>query len=121
MGSAELLWHHGRGIRLQFAWKGESKGVSRGSAGSLHSLELPREPEGASHLVSGKSRILSSCGGPLGIPLELVQVTRASSWLEAGNSGFLHKDGVICISEVTDIFPSNLDSSLCFFQPTNDE
>ena len=25
---------------------------------------------------------------------------------------------VICISEVTDISPSNLDSSLCFFQPS---
>ena len=30
---------------------------------------------------------------------------------------FCHKDGVICISEVIDISPSNLDSSLCFFQP----
>ena len=77
-GSAGLLWCHGRGIRLQFAWKGESKGVSRGSAGSLHSLELPREPEGASHLVSGKSGILWSCEVPLGIPLELVQGTSAS-------------------------------------------
>ena len=27
-----------------------------------------------------------------------------------------HKGGVICISEVIDISPSNLDSSLCFFQ-----
>jgi len=26
------------------------------------------------------------------------------------------KGGVICISEVTDIFPSNLDSSLCIIQ-----
>ena len=25
--------------------------------------------------------------------------------------------GVICISEVIDISPGNLDSSLCFFQP----
>ena len=31
---------------------------------------------------------------------------------------FCHKDGVICISEVIDISPSNLDSSLCFIQPT---
>ena len=31
---------------------------------------------------------------------------------------FCHKGGVICISEVTDISPSNLDSSLCFFQPS---
>ena len=27
-----------------------------------------------------------------------------------------HKSGVICISEVIDISPGNLDSSLCFFQ-----
>ena len=29
---------------------------------------------------------------------------------------FCYKGGVICISEVTDISPGNLDSSLCFFQ-----
>ena len=29
---------------------------------------------------------------------------------------FCHKSGVICISEVIYISPSNLDSSLCFFQ-----
>ena len=29
-----------------------------------------------------------------------------------------HKGGGICISEVIDISPSNLDSSLCFFQPS---
>ena len=29
---------------------------------------------------------------------------------------FCHKGGVICISEVIDISPSNLDSTLCFFQ-----
>ena len=31
---------------------------------------------------------------------------------------FCHKGGVICISEVIDISPGNLDSSLCFFQST---
>ena len=31
---------------------------------------------------------------------------------------FCHKDGVICISEVTDISHGNLDSSLCFLQPS---
>ena len=31
---------------------------------------------------------------------------------------FFHKGGVICISEVIDIYPGNLDSSLCFFQPS---
>ena len=29
---------------------------------------------------------------------------------------FCHKGGVICVSELIDISPSNLDSSLCFFQ-----
>ena len=58
-------------------------------AGSLGYLELPRGPEGASHVVSGKSGIRSSCEGLLGIPLELVQGTRASFQVEVGNSGFL--------------------------------
>ena len=31
---------------------------------------------------------------------------------------FCHKGGVICISEVIDISPSNLDSSVCFIQPS---
>ena len=31
---------------------------------------------------------------------------------------FFHKGGIICISEVADISPGNLDSSLCFFQPS---
>src|SRR5574337_301667 len=31
---------------------------------------------------------------------------------------FCHKGGVICIYEVIDISPDNLDSSLCFFQPS---
>ena len=52
-------------------------------------LQLPQGPERASHVVSGKSGILSSCEGPLGIPLELVRVIRASSRIEVGNSGFL--------------------------------
>ena len=30
---------------------------------------------------------------------------------------FCHKGGVICIYEVIDISPANLDSSLCFIQP----
>ena len=29
-----------------------------------------------------------------------------------------HKGGVICIAEVIDIYPTNLDSSLCFLQPS---
>ena len=31
---------------------------------------------------------------------------------------FCHKDGVVCISEIIDISPSNLDSSLCFIHPS---
>ena len=31
---------------------------------------------------------------------------------------FCHKGSVICISEVIDISPGNLDSSLCFLQPS---
>ena len=31
---------------------------------------------------------------------------------------FCYKSGVICISEVIDTSPGNLDSSLCFFQPS---
>ena len=62
-----------RGIRPQFTWKGESQGVSRVVAESVGSLELPRGPEGASHLVSEKSGLFWSCEGSLGIPFELVQ------------------------------------------------
>ena len=88
-GNAGLLWSHDRGMRSQFAWKGESQGVSRGAAGSLGSLELPRRPEEAYNLVSGKSGLLWSFEGPLRIPLELVQGTRVSCRGEARNSGFL--------------------------------
>ena len=73
--SVGLLSSHGRGIRPQFTWKRDSQGVSRVAAGSVGSLKFPRGPERASHVVSGKSGILLSCEGPLGIPLELVQVT----------------------------------------------
>ena len=69
-GSAGLLWSHGRGMRSQFAWKGKSQGVSQGAAGSLGSLKLPWGPEEASNLGSGKSGLLWSCEGPLGIPFE---------------------------------------------------
>ena len=87
--STGVLWSHGRGIRPQFTWKGESQGVSQVAAGSVGSLELPQGPEGASHVVSGKSGILLSCEGPLRIRLKLVRATRASSRVEVGNSGFL--------------------------------
>ena len=88
-GSVRVLWIHGSGIRPQFPWKGESQGVFRVAAESVGSLQLSRRPEGASHVVSVKSGILSSCEGPLRIPLELVQATMASCRVDAGNSGFL--------------------------------
>ena len=58
-------------------------------------------------VVGGLSGFLSSWCRRLGPHLDLRQETQGSSI----------RDGVICISEVTDIFPSNLDSSLCFIQP----
>ena len=38
--------------------------------------------------------------------------------MASGPITFCHKGDVICISEIIDISPSNLDSSLCFFQPS---
>ena len=32
--------------------------------------------------------------------------------------GLCHNGGVICMSEIIDISPGNLDSSVCFFQPS---
>ena len=84
--SVGVLWSHSR---PQFAWKGGCQGISLVAAGIVDFLQLPQGPERASHVVSGKSGILSSCEGPLGIPLELVRATRASSPVEAGNSAFL--------------------------------
>ena len=84
--SAGVLWSHSR---PQFAWKGGCQGISLVAAGILGSLQLPQGREGDSHVVSGKSGILSSCEGPLGIPLELVQATGTAHRVEAGNSGFL--------------------------------
>ena len=42
-------------------------------------------------------------------------------WEEVFSSSslFCHKGGVICISEVIDISPGNLDCSLYFFQPND--
>ena len=38
--------------------------------------------------------------------------------MASGPITFCHKGGAICIPEVIDISPGNLDSSLCFFQPS---
>ena len=87
--SQGVLWSHGRGIRPHFLLTGEFPCVFLVAARGMGSPELPRGPEGASHVVSGKSGIRSSCEGLLGIPLELVQGTRASFQVEVGNSVFL--------------------------------
>ena len=86
-------------MRSLFACKGECQVVSQGVAGSLGSLELPRGPEAASHLVSEKSGLFWSCEGSLRVPLELVQVpvfhvdvrweTQSSSPVLTWISGFL--------------------------------
>ena len=58
------------------------RGISRCFLSYCRKCGFPRvatAPEGASHVVSGKSGILSSCEGPLGIPLQLVQATKPSS------------------------------------------
>ena len=97
--STGVLWSQGRLIKPQFAWKGESQGVSRVVAGSVGSLELPQGPEGASHVVSGKSGILRVVRGlsgfllswckRLGPHLELRRETPGSSPALTGISGSL--------------------------------
>ena len=74
-----MLWIHGRGIRPQFAWKGESQGVSQVAAGSVGSFELPRGPEGASHVGAGlvelrreTQRSSSGSDWDLGVPMEIL-------------------------------------------------
>ena len=61
-----------------------------------------------------------------GAPKSLQMVTAAMKWKDACSLDqeafeflftFCHKGGVICISEVIDISPSNPDCSLCFIQP----
>ena len=88
-----------QGNQASIPWKGESQGVSRVVAGSVGSLELPQGPEGASHVVSVKSGILSNCEGPsgflsswfrrLGPHLELRQETQGSFPALTGISGSL--------------------------------
>ena len=51
---------------------------------------------------------------------EEVAADNSVAWLTFGivKCSLGHKGGVICISEVIDISPGSLDSSLCFFQPS---
>ena len=43
---------------------------------------------------------------------------RGAWWATVHRVSRVGRDCVICISEIIDIFPSDLDSSLCFFQPS---
>ena len=89
-GSVALLLSLGRGIGPQDELKKESRGLSRVVAGNpVFPRLVPGEgPQGASQGAYEKSGILWSWEGPLGTPLGLVQWKRASSRVEAGNSGF---------------------------------
>ena len=49
-------------------------------------LELGRGLQGPAHVASGKSSLLASCEGPLGIPLQSVPGPRSSSGTEATTS-----------------------------------
>ena len=66
--SARVLWSHGRGIRTQFAWKGESQGVSR---------------------VAQEVWVTSRCHGDLREPLMLSLGSQESFRVVRGLSGFL--------------------------------
>ena len=66
--SSGVLCSHGRGIRPQFAWKGQSQGVSQVAVGSL---------------------IPSSCHGDLREPLMLSLGSQESFQVVRGFSGFL--------------------------------
>ena len=63
-----LLSSHYRGIGPHFTLNGESHGFSQ--------------------FAEGSCGLLSSCVGHLGIHFESLQGNRASSRVEAGNSGF---------------------------------
>ena len=79
-----MLWSHGRGIRTQFAWKGESQGVSRvvqavwvtsRCHGDLRGpLMLSLGSQESFRVVRSLSGFLSSWCGQLGPPLELRRV-----------------------------------------------
>ena len=70
---------------------------------SLDSLELRRGPQGASHVVSGKSGILLHCDRCLRFSLQLVQGNSASSilWVTfesvQGTQALCRRDGEISV------------------------
>ena len=78
---------HGKGPHL--ALRGESPGFFELRQQTGVPLDLPRGPQGSSHVDSGKASLHASCEGPLGIPLQSVPGPRSSSGDEAGTSGIL--------------------------------
>lgn len=60
-----------------------------GKLGTQTPVEFRWGPQGASHLASGKSSLLSRCKRERGIVFKSLPGNRASSQVEAGNSGFL--------------------------------
>ena len=69
--------------------RGESPGVSQITAGYLGFLLSCNGDLKPAPVATGKSSLHSSCEGPLGISLQLVQGRTASSRVEAGTSRFL--------------------------------
>ena len=86
-----FLSRHCNGEGAHLALRGESPGLSRVAAGNLGFLSRYNGDLKPTRVASGKSSFHSSCEGPLGIPLLLVQRHRASFRVEAGTSGFLFK------------------------------
>ena len=97
--STGVLWSHGRGIRPQFAWKWESKGVSEFRQevwvpSSFHGdlrepLMLSLGSQESFRVVRGLSGILSSWCRQLGPHLEMRWETQGSSPVLTRISGSL--------------------------------
>ena len=94
-----VLWGHGRGIRPQFAWKWESKGVSEfwqevWVPSSFHGdlrepLMLSLGSQESFQVVRGLSGFLSSWCRQLGPHLEMRRETQGSSPVLTRISGSL--------------------------------
>ena len=69
-------------------------------------------------LPSGKRLLISWLQSPSAVILEpqKIKSDTVSTVSPSNTMAFCHKGGKICISKVTDISPSNLDSSFCFIQ-----
>ena len=84
-------------------------GVGSSSGGNLATITIVFTDEGVDPALPGPPSFLDELLAATGTPDTPGPSTRVFT--------FCHKGGVICISEVIDISPSNLDSSLCFIQP----